>query len=127
MSAKKLLVLLVAPAMVAAFLVAACGDDESDPNLNTGDDDDNDDDNDDAGGDDDTSPDPLDDTCVAAYNQIYTECEMSFPGYTLEEMIAGNCNGGTDPIFGVDGAIVQCYLADPTCEPLIACISVLFE
>jgi hypothetical protein len=128
MSVKRLFVLLVALTMVAAFLVAACGNNESDPNLKTGDDDD-DDNNDDTGDavDDDASPDTPDYTCVAAYNQIYTVCDMSFPDFTLDEMIAGNCYGSGDPIFGVDGAIVHCYMVDPTCEPLIACVSALFE
>jgi len=45
----------------------------------------------------------------------------------MEEMIDGNCYGSLDPIFGVDGLIIQCYQADPTCEALIACVASLFD
>ncbi len=101
-----------------ALVVAACGDDDDDDAIDTDDDDDDDNDN--------NSPAP-DADCVAAYTQVYDVCGMSFPGYTKEEMIEGNCYGSQDAVFGVDGAIVECYRADPTCEAFIVCIAAFFE
>jgi len=99
-------------------------DDDSSPD---GDDDDLiiDDDDDDDNDDNDNSPDQ---DCVATYEKLY-ECHPDgVLNKTLAECIADFCYGSTDSDYGVDGAIVQCYLAHPdNCILFITCVDHLLN
>jgi len=104
--------------------------DDDDTSPDNDDDDDDDDDDDLVEDDDDTSSPDAD--CIAAYTNIFACNPDGLGDYSLEEWIEMFCYGSTDPTFGIDGFIVQCYLGslengDLSCLFYSICINEIFN